>query len=177
MLAPREKLRVMELPADWALRRAQGMDVKRVQGGFLLQDWDLGPVAGAWSVASKAEPDDEEMVALRFAWSMCRHVKSNAIVLARAIDDGFVLNGVGAGQMSRVDSVRMAIAKATRPVHGSVLAGDAYFPFPDGPLAAMDAGVQAMVQPGGSVRDAEVLAAIDARGARMVFTGVRHFWH
>jgi len=177
LLAPREKLRVMELPADWAARRAQGVDVKRVQGGFLLQDWDLGPVAGEWKVVSQAVPDDEELAALGYAWRMCRHVKSNAIVLARAVDGGFVINGVGAGQMSRVDSVRMAISKATRPVAGSVLAGDAFFPFPDGPEVAMAAGIEAMVQPGGSVKDAEVLAAIDAHGARMVYTGVRHFWH
>ncbi|MCK6504206.1 bifunctional phosphoribosylaminoimidazolecarboxamide formyltransferase/IMP cyclohydrolase [Myxococcota bacterium] len=177
LLAPREKLRVMELPADWAARRAEGMDVKRVMGGFLLQDWDLGPVGGEWTTASKVAPDQAELAALRFAWAMCRHVKSNGIVLARAQDGGFMLNGVGAGQMSRVDSVRLAVSKATRPVPGSVLASDAFFPFPDGPQVALDAGVMAFAQPGGSVKDAEVLAAVDARGAKMVFTGVRHFWH
>ncbi len=178
LLKPRERLRVMELPADWARSSAHGMDIKRVQGGFLLQDWDQGPVAAAqWRVASRAQPDTDELTALRFAWAMARHVKSNAIVLARAEDGGFVLNGVGAGQMSRVDSVRIALSKATRPVEGSVLASDAFFPFPDGPQAALDAGVAAMVQPGGSVKDEDVLAAIDAAGARMVFTGTRHFWH
>ncbi|RME21143.1 MAG: bifunctional phosphoribosylaminoimidazolecarboxamide formyltransferase/IMP cyclohydrolase PurH, partial [Deltaproteobacteria bacterium] len=178
LLKPRARLRVMELPPDWAAARAQGVDVKRVQGGLLLQDPDQGPVAATeWRVASRARPDDEELGALRFAWAMVRHVKSNAIVLARAEEGGYVLNGVGAGQMSRVDSVRLALSKATRPVPGSVLASDAFFPFPDGPQAALDAGVRAMVQPGGSVKDEDVLAAIDAVGARMVFTGTRHFRH
>ncbi|MCB9778148.1 MAG: bifunctional phosphoribosylaminoimidazolecarboxamide formyltransferase/IMP cyclohydrolase [Alphaproteobacteria bacterium] len=179
LLAPRERMRVMELPADWADRKAEAMDIKRVQGGFLLQDWDLGPVPGApdWKVAGQHAPTDEQASTLRFAWAMCRHVKSNAIVLAKAVDGGFVLNGVGAGQMSRVDSVRLAVDKATRPVAGSVLASDAFFPFPDGPQVALDAGVAAFVQPGGSVKDDEVLAAADAAGVPMVFTGVRHFWH
>ncbi len=177
LLRPRENLRVMELPADWGQRSARGMDMKRVQGGFLLQDWDEGPVESTWKVASRAAPSDEESAVLAFAWGMCRHVKSNAIVLARAVPGGFVLNGVGAGQMSRVDSVRLALAKATRPIEGSVLAGDAFFPFADGPQAALEAGVRAFVQPGGSLRDEEVLAAVDALGARMVFTGIRHFRH
>lgn len=177
LLRPRENLRVIELPPDWARRSPAGPDIKRVQGGLLLQDWDDGPLPAEWKVTSRAAPSDEELATLRFAWGICRHVKSNAIVLARAVEGGFVLNGVGAGQMSRVDSVRMAIAKATRPVPGSVLAGDAFFPFPDGPQLALEAGVRAFVQPGGSVRDAEVLAAIDAAGASMVFTGLRHFRH
>ncbi len=177
LLAPREKLRVIELPADWARKKAHTTDVKRVQGGWLLQDWDQGVVPAEWKVASKAQPDDDELATLRFAWAISRHVKSNAIVLARKVDGGFVLNGTGAGQMSRVDSVRLAIEKATREVPGSVLAGDAFFPFPDGPQLALDAGVRAFVQPGGSIKDDEVLAAVDAVGGRMVFTGTRHFWH
>ena len=97
--------------------------------------------------------------------------------LARAIDGGFVLNGAGAGQMSRVDSVRLAISKATREVPGSVLASDAFFPFPDGVEIALEAGVTALIQPGGSIRDEAVLAAVDGAGASMVFTGMRHFRH
>jgi phosphoribosylaminoimidazolecarboxamide formyltransferase/IMP cyclohydrolase len=114
---------------------------------------------------------------MRFAWAACRNVKSNAIVLARAEEGGFVLNGVGAGQMSRVDSVRIAIQKATRAVEGSVLASDAFFPFADGIEEAAAAGVSAIIQPGGSIRDEEVLKAANAAGIAMVFTGVRHFRH
>ena len=122
-------------------------------------------------------PTADELAALQFAWAACRNVKSNAIVLARSHDTGSALNGVGAGQMSRVDSVRLAVTKATEPVPGSVLASDAFFPFPDGLQAAIDAGVSAVVQPGGSVKDADVIAAADAAGIAMVFTGCRHFRH
>ncbi len=176
LLAPREKLRVLELPADWMDSAPAGMDARRVQGGWLLQDWDVGAAVG-WQVASRRSPDDDEAAALRFAWRVVRSVKSNAIVLARAVDGGFVLNGVGAGQMSRVDSVRLAIRKATHAVSGSVMASDAFFPFPDGVQEAIDAGVTAVIQPGGSIRDAAVLEVIDAAGAAMVFTGTRHFRH
>jgi phosphoribosylaminoimidazolecarboxamide formyltransferase/IMP cyclohydrolase len=175
-LAPREKLRVLELPSDWASSRPPGFDARRVQGGWLLQDWDLGAEVD-WKVVSKRAPTEAEEQALRFAWAACRHVKSNAIVLARSTDEGAALNGVGAGQMSRVDSVRLAVSKATSPVEGSVLASDAFFPFADGVQVALDAGVRAFVQPGGSIRDDEVIAAIDAAGATMVTTGVRHFRH
>ena len=176
LLAARENLRVLELPADWAARRPEGFDARRVQGGWLLQDWDVGQ-APAWEQSSAAAPSPEEDGALRFAWAICRNVKSNAIVLARPCEGGFVLNGTGAGQMSRVDSVRLAVSKATRAVPGSVLASDAFFPFADGVEVALEAGVRAFVQPGGSIRDAEVLAAVDGAGASMVFTGVRHFRH
>ena len=176
LLAPRERLRVMELPADWMDSRPAGMDARRVQGGWLLQDWDVG-ADYAWNIASKNTPNDDTAAALRFAWRVCRSVKSNAIVLARAIDGGFVLNGVGAGQMSRVDSVRLAISKATRDVPGSVLASDAFFPFPDGVDIALEAGVTAFIQPGGSIRDEAVLASVDGAEASMVFTGARHFRH
>jgi len=175
-LAPRKKLRVLELPADWADGVPPGRDARRVQGGWLVQDWDLGaPVS--WKVASQRAPTEAEERTLRFAWSACRHVKSNAIVLARATDSGAALNGVGAGQMSRVDSVKLAVRKATEPTAGCALASDAFFPFADGVQAALEAGVTAFVQPGGSIRDEEVVAAIDEAGATMVFTGVRHFRH
>ena len=114
---------------------------------------------------------------MRFAWAIVQHVKSNAIVLARAEDGGFVLNGVGAGQMSRLDSVRIALSKATRPVEGAVLASDAFFPFPDAVEEACKAGIRAIIQPGGSIRDDAVVAAVDGAEATMVRTGARHFRH
>jgi phosphoribosylaminoimidazolecarboxamide formyltransferase/IMP cyclohydrolase len=176
LLAPREKLRVMSLPDDWADARPSGMDARRVQGGWLLQDWD-GAVDAEWRVATSQAPDAATDACLAFAWAVCRNVKSNAIVLARAVEDGYVLNGVGAGQMSRVDSVELAIKKATRPVEGSVLASDAFFPFPDGVEAATKAGVRAIIQPGGSIRDDVIVAAAEGQGCSMVFTQTRHFRH
>jgi phosphoribosylaminoimidazolecarboxamide formyltransferase/IMP cyclohydrolase len=172
----RENLRIVSIPADWSAGRPPGLDARRVMGGWLLQDWDLDVPPG-WTVASKRAPTDDEARALGFAWRVCRNVKSNAITLALAVEGGEVLNGVGAGQMSRVDSVRLAIAKATRPVAGTVLASDAFFPFADGLVAAADAGVTAVIQPGGSIRDPDVIAAADAARIAMVFTGVRHFRH
>ncbi len=176
LLSAREKIRVMELPADWADCAPGGTDARRVQGGWLLQDWDLGAPID-WKVASERRPDSAEEGALRFAWGVVQHVKSNAIVLARAEDGGYVLNGVGAGQMSRVDSVRIALSKATRPIEGAVLASDAFFPFPDGVEEALSSGVRAIIQPGGSIRDDAVVAAADGVEATMVFTGARHFRH
>lgn len=171
----RVNLRVMDLPEDWAASRAAGRDAKRVQGGWLVQDWDLGET-GAWTAALR-EPSENELATLRFAWAVCTNVKSNAIVLARAEDGGFVLNGVGAGQMSRVDSVRLATEKATRPIAGSVLASDAFFPFADGVQLALTAGVRAFVQPGGSIRDEEILKVCRDADATMMITGIRHFRH
>jgi len=175
-LTAREKLRVLELPADWASSTTPGFDVKRVQGGWLLQSWDQGSEFEP-TVATQRGPSDEETACLDFAWRICRHVKSNAIVLAVAQEGGFVLNGVGAGQMSRVDAVRLATEKARRPIAGSVLASDAFFPFPDGVEIASKAGVSAIIQPGASIRDDEVIAMADAHNVAMVFTGVRHFRH
>ena len=175
-LARRKNMRLMLLPSDWATSRPAGTDVKRVHGGWLVQDWDLGAPID-WKVATKRAPTPDEERALRFAWRTVRHVKSNAIVLAKAEGEGAVLNGVGAGQMSRVDAVTIAVMKATREVQGSVLASDAFFPFADGPEAAAAAGVTALIQPGGSVRDEEVIAAADAAGMAMIFTGARHFRH
>ena len=178
LLRARENLRVLDLPADWADLPQRGLDMRRVTGGLLVSDWDLGDPAGTeWRCASDRDADGDELAALRFAWVLCGHVKSNAIVLARAEDGGLVLNGVGAGQMSRVDSVGLAIKKATRPVAGSVLASDAFFPFPDGVQLALEAGVRALVQPGGSIRDGEVLDIVNASGTAMLFTKTRHFRH
>jgi phosphoribosylaminoimidazolecarboxamide formyltransferase/IMP cyclohydrolase len=176
LLSAREKLRVMDLPSDWAQRVSKGRDARRVQGGWLVQDWDMGaPISG--EVPTQRAPSRDEEEALRFAWGIVQHVKSNAIVLARAEDGGFVVNGVGAGQMSRVDSVRLAISKATRPIEGAVMASDAFFPFPDGVILGLDAGVSAIIQPGGSIRDDAVIAAVDERSGAMIHTGCRHFRH
>ncbi|MEZ4238146.1 MAG: bifunctional phosphoribosylaminoimidazolecarboxamide formyltransferase/IMP cyclohydrolase [Myxococcota bacterium] len=175
-LASRENLRVVSLPAGWADGRPPGRDARRVQGGWLFQDWDLGaPVA--WNVVTKRAPTEGEAATLRFAWALCRSVKSNAIALAVDTGEGAAANGVGAGQTNRVDSVRIAVSRATKPVPGSVLASDAFFPFADGLQVAAEAGVKAVIQPGGSIRDEEVIAAADAAGMAMVFTGARHFRH
>jgi phosphoribosylaminoimidazolecarboxamide formyltransferase/IMP cyclohydrolase len=151
------------------------LSYKRVGGGLVVQDRDAtaaGEVIGG-KTATKREPTPDETRSLEFAWRVCKHVKSNAIVLAR----GEVTVGVGAGQMSRVVSVEIACEKAGEKARGSVLASDAYFPFPDGLEVAARAGVTAVAQPGGSVRDGEVIAAADAAGIAMVLTGVRHFRH
>jgi phosphoribosylaminoimidazolecarboxamide formyltransferase/IMP cyclohydrolase len=124
-------------------------------------------------VVTKRAPTDEEVAALLFAWTVCKHTKSNAIVYARA---GQTV-GVGAGQMSRVDSVRIGAERARILVEGSVLASDAFFPFRDGLDEAAKHGITAVIQPGGSVRDAEIIAAADEHNLAMVFTGVRHFRH
>ena len=124
-------------------------------------------------VVSKREPTDAEWEELLFAWIVCKHVRSNAIVISR--DRATV--GLGAGQMSRVDSVHLALEKARVDLAGSAMASDAFFPFADGPQLALDAGVAAIIQPGGSIRDAEVIEAVDGAGATMVFTARRHFRH
>jgi len=175
-LSTRDSLHVVEIPPDWAAARPRGRDAKRVQGGFLVQDWDVD-IAPGWNVVSRRPPTADEERALRFAWACVRAVKSNAIVLAVSRPGGVATNGIGAGQMSRVDAVRLAIGKATRPTHGNVLASDAFFPFADGLEAAAAAGVTAVIQPGGSIRDPDVIAAADRADVAMVFTGVRHFRH
>ena len=152
-----------------------GQMVKRVDGGLLVQTRDNtgpGEVTGG-KIVTKRQPTAEEMRDLEFAWRVCKHVKSNAIVLA----SNEVTVGVGAGQMSRVISVQIAGEKAGEKARGSVLASDAFFPFPDGLEAAAKVGVTAVAQPGGSVKDADVIAAADKAGLAMIFTGVRHFRH
>ena len=158
------------------MRDAQRAELKRLVGGFLIQGRDLEAESeDELKVVTQAEPTPEQRESLLFAAKVCKHVKSNAIVLAR----GTQVLGVGAGQMSRVDSVRIAVdkARAGEGTEGAVLASDAFFPFPDGAEAAMEAGVVALLEPGGSVRDDEVVKACDERGAAMVFTGRRHFRH
>jgi phosphoribosylaminoimidazolecarboxamide formyltransferase / IMP cyclohydrolase len=148
--------------------------VKNVSGGLLLQDTDTGRVTeDELKVVTWRPPTAEELRSLLFAWRVAKHVKSNAIVYAR---DGQTI-GVGAGQMSRVDAARFGAMKAVLPLAGSVAASDAFFPFPDGIEAVASAGATAVIQPGGSVRDDEVIAAADKLGVAMVFTGIRHFRH
>jgi phosphoribosylaminoimidazolecarboxamide formyltransferase / IMP cyclohydrolase len=151
-----------------------GFDFKRVTGGLLVQTRDTHRLTtDALKAVTRRAPTEEEITALLFAWTVCKHTKSNAIVYARS---GQTI-GVGAGQMSRVDSVRLGAARAQLPVAGSVLASDAFFPFRDGLDEAAKHGITAVIQPGGSVRDEEVIAAADEHNLAMVFTGVRHFRH
>ena len=148
--------------------------VKHVSGGLLLQDADTGRISEAeLKVVTRRPPTAEELSSLLFAWRVCKHVKSNAIVYAK---DGQTL-GVGAGQMSRVDAARFGAMKAALPLQGCVAASDAFFPFPDGLETVAAAGATAVIQPGGSVRDDEVIATADKLGMAMVFTGIRHFRH
>jgi phosphoribosylaminoimidazolecarboxamide formyltransferase / IMP cyclohydrolase len=173
ILAAKKNLRLLELPPG-GLEPERELQLKRILGGMLVQQPDLGEIRDTeLRTVTKRVPTQEEMLTMRFAWKVCKHVKSNAIVFAR---DGATL-GVGAGQMSRVDSVKLAVMKAQSPLQGSVVASDAFFPFPDGVEEAAKAGATAFIQPGGSVRDNDVIAAADRLGLAMVFTGMRHFLH
>ncbi len=174
LLRTKKNLRLLAT-RGWLSPNQAAITYKRVGGGVVVQDRDAtaaGEVLRGKVVTARS-PTAEELASLEFAWRVCKHVKSNAIVLAR----GEVTVGVGAGQMSRVVSVQIACEKAGLNAKGSVLASDAFFPFSDGVEAAARAGATAIAQPGGSVRDAEVVAAADAMGVAMVFTGVRHFRH
>lgn len=173
-----QNVRVLDLGGvpDLALRHR--FVARPVLGGFLLQTADFPAEAPRQDVMTKRAPSDVERRALQFAWKVCKHVKSNAIVLARATDDGACLTvGVGAGQMSRVDSARIAVDKAGERARGAVVASDAFFPFADGLVVCAKAGATAVVQPGGSKRDDEVIAAADEHGIAMIATGQRHFRH
>jgi phosphoribosylaminoimidazolecarboxamide formyltransferase/IMP cyclohydrolase len=168
-LAARKQLRLLSV--------TPGLDplvVKSISGGFLVQTADCARLdRGAAQVKSRRAPTEEEWRALEFGWKVAKHVKSNAIVYAKP---GQTV-GVGAGQMSRVDSVKIGAMKAVIPLEGTVVASDAFFPFADGVEEAVKYGATAFIQPGGSVRDNEVIEAADRLGAAMVFTGVRHFRH
>ncbi|MBI3127483.1 MAG: bifunctional phosphoribosylaminoimidazolecarboxamide formyltransferase/IMP cyclohydrolase [Candidatus Tectomicrobia bacterium] len=169
----KKNLRILRLPGLGAAPPG-GLDLRSVPGGVLLQERDrIGPEDFAWKVVTPRAPSKEEEMALRLAWRVARHVKSNAIVLCDA--QGTV--GVGAGQMNRADSVRLAAERAQLPVKGTSLASDAFFPFRDGVDAAAKYGVTAIAEPGGSVRDDEVIQAAAEHGIAMVFTGRRHFRH
>ena len=154
---------------------AEGMDLKKIVGGLIYQDRDFGRISDirTLTVATSRKPTDDEYEALAFAWKVCKHVKSNAIIFT-AKDRTL---GIGAGQMSRLDSVRIAVMKAQFPLKGTVLASDAFFPFRDGLDEAARAGVTAVIQPGGSVKDEAVIAAANEHGIAMVMTGMRHFRH
>ncbi len=170
LLAARRSLRVL---AGGRVADASGPVLRSVSGGLLLQEHDARGAPERVSIVTPRAPGEAEWRDLRFAWLVCKHVRSNAIVLAK--DEQTV--GIGGGQTSRVDSVHIAARKAGVRARGSVLASDAFFPFPDGVAVAAAAGVTAIVQTGGSVRDAEVIAAAEEAGLAMVFTGERHFRH
>jgi phosphoribosylaminoimidazolecarboxamide formyltransferase/IMP cyclohydrolase len=183
IIAAKKNLRLL-LAGSLPDPRAKGLDVKTLAGGFLCQSRDNAVIEDMdLRVVTKRQPNDQEWQDMLFAFRVAKHVKSNAIVYAR---EGATV-GIGAGQMSRVDSARIAAWKAqeaakaaghqTSLAKGSVVASDAFFPFADGLLSAIEAGATAAIQPGGSMRDAEVIAAADAAGIAMVFTGTRHFRH
>ena len=157
-----------------ASEQKEALEFRQISGGMLVQTRDTHELRKEdLKVVTDRQPTDEEVRALLFAWTVCKHTKSNAIVYARA---GQTV-GVGAGQMSRVDSVKIGAMRAQLPVAGSVLASDAFFPFRDGLDEAARHGITAVIEPGGSVRDDEVIAAANEHGLAMVFTGVRHFKH
>jgi phosphoribosylaminoimidazolecarboxamide formyltransferase / IMP cyclohydrolase len=179
ILGKRKSLRLLGMPLQMPLAStgtcaAFSWDVRPIAGGLLVQTIDCDPAdPTSWRVVTAREPNAQEIDDLAFAWHAVRHVKSNAIVLAR----DRALTGVGSGQPNRLESVRIAVDKAGERASGSVLASDAFFPFPDGLETAIAAGVTAAIQPGGSVRDEAVIAAADRAGVAMVFTGTRHFRH
>jgi phosphoribosylaminoimidazolecarboxamide formyltransferase/IMP cyclohydrolase len=176
LLATKPNMRILE---DGERRRVNiaERDVKRVMGGLLIQDRDMGlEDRTEMEVVTERKPSEAEWGEMLFAWKVCKHVRSNAIVLSNDLASV----GIGAGQMSRVDSVRLAIEKAQAAgssLMGASMASDAFFPFPDGPQLAIDAGIRTVIQPGGSVRDHAVVEAADAAGISMVFTHRRHFRH
>ncbi|MDQ3666057.1 MAG: bifunctional phosphoribosylaminoimidazolecarboxamide formyltransferase/IMP cyclohydrolase [Acidobacteriota bacterium] len=171
ILRAKKKLRVL---CPGTSRAVDELEYRQISGGMLVQTRDTHRLTKEdLQIVSKRQPTEEEIRSLLFAWIVCKHTKSNAIVYAR---DGQTV-GVGAGQMSRVDSVKIGAMRAQLPLHGSVLASDAFFPFRDGIDEAAKQGISAVIQPGGSMRDAEVIAAADEHGITMVFTGIRHFKH
>jgi phosphoribosylaminoimidazolecarboxamide formyltransferase/IMP cyclohydrolase len=171
ILSKRKNLRLVEMP-DTSLSPL--FELRSVNQGVLRQSVDLGdPPDTEWRSVTQREPTEAEWQALRFAWKACQHVKSNAIVFAR----GEATVGIGGGQPNRVDCVRIAAARAGDQSRGAVMASDAFFPFPDSVEEAAKAGITAIVQPGGSLRDSESIAAAEAHNIAMLVTGVRHFRH
>ena len=173
-LKRKKDLRLLEV-GSLQISERDGLDMKKMVGGLLVQDRDLGALRdlGELRIPTKRQPTNDEYEACDFAWKVCKHVKSNAIVFATKTQTV----GIGAGQMSRVDSVNLAEMKAVLPVKNSVMASDAFFPFRDGLDAAAKAGVTAVIQPGGSIRDEEVVNAADEHQLAMIMTGMRHFRH
>jgi phosphoribosylaminoimidazolecarboxamide formyltransferase / IMP cyclohydrolase len=174
VLAAKANLRILE-DGERRLPALGEPEIKQVTGGVLIQDRDSQrDERDGMEVVTERRPTEQEWSDMLFGWRVCKQVRSNAIVLA----EGLATIGIGAGQMSRVDSVRLAVEKCRRDsLEGAVMASDAFFPFADGPALAIEAGVRAIMQPGGSVRDPEVVAAADAAGVAMVFTRRRHFRH
>jgi phosphoribosylaminoimidazolecarboxamide formyltransferase/IMP cyclohydrolase len=168
LLSKKKNLRLVSVDG-----RGPRDELRTAAGGMLVQSADVIGGRDQWKVVTERQPSDEEMDGLEFAWIVCAHVKSNAIVLTRASQSV----GIGAGQMSRVDAAQVAIMNSILPAAGSLAASDAFFPFRDGLDLLADAGVRAVIQPGGSVRDAEVIGAANERGLAMVFTAERHFRH
>ncbi|CCQ91904.1 Bifunctional purine biosynthesis protein PurH [Nitrospina gracilis 3/211] len=174
LFAAKKNVRVMEMPTAKPNPEKKRLDLKRIGGGLLVQNADDVTLnRTTLKTVTKLQPDDATLRTLEFAWTVAKHVKSNAIIYARDTETV----GVGAGQMSRVDSARLAIDKANKPVDGCVMASDAFFPFRDSIDAAAKSGIRAIIQPGGSIRDKEVIEAADDHGIAMVFTGIRHFRH
>ncbi|MEN9751723.1 MAG: Bifunctional purine biosynthesis protein PurH [Actinomycetota bacterium] len=177
LLKEKKNLRLLKLPADFS---RDPREIRQISGGYLVQDTDLfdtdadlGKVQSGWTLVSGEPADADTLVDLEFAWKACRSVKSNAILLAK----GGASVGVGMGQVNRVDSCHLAVNRAGDRASGSVAASDAFFPFADGLEVLLAAGIKAVVQPGGSVRDEEVIAAAQKAGVTMYFTGERHFFH
>ena len=174
LFSGKKNIRVMKMPVEPLVAGCRVFDFKRVSGGLLIQDKDIiSHDPAALKVVTKKQPKAREMDDLLFAWIVAKHVKSNAIVYAR---NGEAL-GIGAGQMSRVDSARLAVEKARQPLEDCVMASDAFFPFRDSVDTAAKSGISAIIQPGGSIRDEEVIKAADEHGMSMVFTSIRHFKH
>ena len=177
LFSRKKNMRVMRKPPETVQEGSllgPQYDLKQVSGGYVLQDLDVAQITSdSVEVMTKRQPDEGELGDLMFAWRVCKHVKSNAIVYARQAQTV----GIGAGQMSRVDSVKLAAERAQMPIEGCAMASDAFFPFRDGVDEAVRVGVRAVIQPGGSVRDDEVIAAADEHGITMVRTGIRHFRH
>jgi len=172
VFSKKPNLRVIE--CGWWKDKDTGYDIKKVSGGFLVQDLDTEIVQpDQWKVVTKRKPDEDEIKDLLFAWKIVKHVKSNAIVVAK---DSVTL-GIGAGQMNRVGSANIALNQAMDKAEGAVLASDAFFPFKDTVELAAKFGIKAIIQPGGSIRDEESIEAADKYGIAMVFTGMRHFKH
>ena len=172
ILSAKKNLRVLEVAAD-----SRGTEARHISGGLLLQSADRidapGDTSASWMLVAGEAADAETLADLEFAWRACRSAKSNAILLAQ----GGAAVGIGMGQVNRVDSCRLAVSRAGDRVRGAVAASDAFFPFPDGLLVLAEAGVRAIVSPGGSVRDGEVIDAAAAAGVTLYHTGTRHFFH
>jgi phosphoribosylaminoimidazolecarboxamide formyltransferase/IMP cyclohydrolase len=171
ILAHKKNLRLVDMPD---LKIEPDFELRSITRGVLKQSVDFGdPQDTSWKVVSDRQPTGEEWQALKFAWKACQHVKSNAIVFAR----GEATVGIGGGQPNRVDCVRIAIERSGEKARGAVMASDAFFPFPDSVELAGKAGITCIVNPGGSIRDAESIAMANMHGIAMVTTGVRHFRH